>query len=125
MVKVSMGDLFESKAQALVNTVNCVGVMGKGIALEFKKRFPVKEQSTEEEPADSEEAGEIPELDDLDYDTVEEEPAPEKKTENDVQPEDSAEAAISPPSEPQVESDEVDDEEEAPDTPVDDEKENK
>lgn len=40
MVKVSMGDLFESKAQTLVNTVNCVGVMGKGIALEFKKRFP-------------------------------------------------------------------------------------
>ena len=34
------GDLFESGAQTLVNTVNCVGVMGKGIALEFKKRFP-------------------------------------------------------------------------------------
>lgn len=34
------GDLFESKAQALVNTVNCYGVMGKGIALEFKKKFP-------------------------------------------------------------------------------------
>ncbi len=40
MVKVQIGDLFESKAQTLVNTVNCVGVMGKGIALEFKKRFP-------------------------------------------------------------------------------------
>lgn len=37
---VLVGDLFESQAQALVNTVNCVGVMGKGIALEFKKRFP-------------------------------------------------------------------------------------
>lgn len=35
-----IGDLFGSKAQTLVNTVNCVGVMGKGIALEFKKRFP-------------------------------------------------------------------------------------
>lgn len=34
-----MGDLFESGAKTLVNTVNCVGVMGKGVALEFKKRF--------------------------------------------------------------------------------------
>lgn len=34
------GDLFTSEAQTLVNTVNCVGVMGKGIALEFKKRYP-------------------------------------------------------------------------------------
>ncbi len=34
------GDLFESKAQTLVNTVNTEGVMGKGIALQFKKRFP-------------------------------------------------------------------------------------
>ena len=40
MVKVIIGDLFNSKAQTLVNAVNCVGVMGKGIALEFKKRFP-------------------------------------------------------------------------------------
>ncbi len=34
------GDLFAQNVEALVNTVNCVGVMGKGIALEFKKRFP-------------------------------------------------------------------------------------
>jgi O-acetyl-ADP-ribose deacetylase (regulator of RNase III)/uncharacterized protein YwgA len=40
MIKVLIGDLFESEAQTWVNTVNCVGVMGKGIALEFKKRFP-------------------------------------------------------------------------------------
>lgn len=40
MVHVLVGDMFESKAQTLVNTVNCVGVMGKGVALEFKKRFP-------------------------------------------------------------------------------------
>ncbi len=40
MVKVLIGDLFESKAKTLVNTVNCVGVMGKGIAQAFKKRFP-------------------------------------------------------------------------------------
>lgn len=39
-VKVLIGDLFASNAQTLVNTVNCVGVMGKGIALEFKNRFP-------------------------------------------------------------------------------------
>ncbi|MBU0691508.1 macro domain-containing protein [bacterium] len=40
MLKVMSGDLFASKAQTLVNTVNCVGVMGKGIALEFKNRYP-------------------------------------------------------------------------------------
>jgi O-acetyl-ADP-ribose deacetylase (regulator of RNase III)/uncharacterized protein YwgA len=40
MFKALIGDLFESGAQTLVNTVNCVGVMGKGVALEFKKRFP-------------------------------------------------------------------------------------
>jgi O-acetyl-ADP-ribose deacetylase (regulator of RNase III)/uncharacterized protein YwgA len=40
MVTVLIGDLFSSKAQTLVNTVNCVGVMGKGVALEFKNRFP-------------------------------------------------------------------------------------
>lgn len=37
---VTIGDLFTSRAQTLVNTVNCVGVMGKGIALGFKQRFP-------------------------------------------------------------------------------------
>ena len=40
MVKVLVGDIFNSEAQTVTNTVNCVGVMGKGIALEFKKRFP-------------------------------------------------------------------------------------
>jgi O-acetyl-ADP-ribose deacetylase (regulator of RNase III)/uncharacterized protein YwgA len=40
MVKVIVGNIFESEAQTLVNTVNCVGIMGKGLALEFKKRFP-------------------------------------------------------------------------------------
>ncbi len=39
-VRVLQGDIFDSQAQTLVNTVNCVGVMGKGLALEFKKRFP-------------------------------------------------------------------------------------
>ena len=32
--------MFKSSAQTLVNTINCVGAMGKGIALEFKKRYP-------------------------------------------------------------------------------------
>lgn len=40
MFKALIGDLFASDAQTLVNTVNCVGVMGKGVALEFKNRFP-------------------------------------------------------------------------------------
>ena len=34
------GDLLASDVDALVNTVNCVGVMGKGIALQFKRRYP-------------------------------------------------------------------------------------
>jgi O-acetyl-ADP-ribose deacetylase (regulator of RNase III) len=34
------GNIFASRAQVLVNTVNCVGVMGKGVALEFRRRFP-------------------------------------------------------------------------------------
>lgn len=39
-MKIRVGNLLESSAQTLVNTVNTVGVMGKGIALEFKKWFP-------------------------------------------------------------------------------------
>lgn len=34
------GNIFNSNAMAVVNTVNCVGAMGKGIALDFKLRFP-------------------------------------------------------------------------------------
>lgn len=37
---IRKGNLFDSDAQTLVNTVNTVGVMGKGVALEFKRRFP-------------------------------------------------------------------------------------
>lgn len=40
MIEYVSGDIFESKAEAIVNPVNCVGVMGKGLALQFKKRFP-------------------------------------------------------------------------------------
>ena len=40
MIKYTKGNLLEANAEALVNTVNTVGVMGKGIALMFKERFP-------------------------------------------------------------------------------------
>lgn len=40
MITFLSGDLFEAKAAALVNAVNCVGVMGRGVALEFKRAFP-------------------------------------------------------------------------------------
>lgn len=39
-MEILIGDIFNSNAQTLVNTVNCVGIMGKGIAAEFKKRYP-------------------------------------------------------------------------------------
>ncbi len=40
MIHTVSGNLLNAKADALVNTVNCVGVMGKGIALQFKQAFP-------------------------------------------------------------------------------------
>lgn len=40
MIHFIKGNIFESNAAALVNAVNTVGVMGKGIALEFKNRYP-------------------------------------------------------------------------------------
>jgi O-acetyl-ADP-ribose deacetylase (regulator of RNase III) len=40
MIEYTKGDLLTSDADALVNTVNCVGIMGRGIALQFKKAFP-------------------------------------------------------------------------------------
>ena len=40
MLKYIKGNIFESDAQALVNTVNTEGVMGKGLALQFQERFP-------------------------------------------------------------------------------------
>lgn len=39
-IKFKKGDMFSEPIEALVNTVNCVGVMGKGVALEFKNRWP-------------------------------------------------------------------------------------
>lgn len=40
MIELTRGNLLEADVEALVNTVNTVGVMGKGIALQFKKAFP-------------------------------------------------------------------------------------
>lgn len=40
MIESTQGNLLEADAEALVNTVNCVGVMGKGVALQFKQAFP-------------------------------------------------------------------------------------
>ena len=39
-IEYKTGDMFDEPAEAIVNTVNCVGVMGKGVALEFKRRWP-------------------------------------------------------------------------------------
>ncbi|HRQ64415.1 MAG TPA: macro domain-containing protein [Xanthomonadaceae bacterium] len=40
MIEYRSGDILKSEAEAIVNTVNCVGVMGRGIALQFKNAFP-------------------------------------------------------------------------------------
>lgn len=40
MLRYSRKDIFGVPIQTIVNTVNCVGVMGKGVALEVRKRFP-------------------------------------------------------------------------------------
>lgn len=40
MIEFRTGDILAADAEALVNTVNCVGIMGRGIALQFKNNFP-------------------------------------------------------------------------------------
>jgi O-acetyl-ADP-ribose deacetylase (regulator of RNase III) len=40
VIELKQGDILKADAEALVNTVNCVGVMGRGIALQFRKAFP-------------------------------------------------------------------------------------
>jgi len=45
LITQGQGDLLDADVEALVNTVNCVGVMGKGIALQFKRRFPANFKS--------------------------------------------------------------------------------
>lgn len=45
MITETSGNILESQAQAIVNTVNCVGVMGKGLALQFKRAYPANFQA--------------------------------------------------------------------------------
>ena len=40
MIRLVSGNMFDCQVDALVNTVNCVGVMGAGVALQFKMRYP-------------------------------------------------------------------------------------
>lgn len=40
MMPYTYGDIFQCDAEALVNAVNCVGVMGAGLALQFKNKYP-------------------------------------------------------------------------------------
>jgi len=40
MIRFTRGNIFDQNTQAIVNAVNCVGVMGKGLALQFKNTFP-------------------------------------------------------------------------------------
>ncbi len=40
MIRFTAGDVFAQPALAIVNPVNCVGVMGRGLALQFKRRHP-------------------------------------------------------------------------------------
>lgn len=40
MIEFQQGDILKADTEALVNTVNCVGIMGRGIALQFRKLFP-------------------------------------------------------------------------------------
>lgn len=40
MITYKTGDIFQSNAQVITNTINCVGVMGKGLALAYKKKYP-------------------------------------------------------------------------------------
>jgi O-acetyl-ADP-ribose deacetylase (regulator of RNase III) len=47
MIKFVTGNLLDAKVDALVNTVNTAGVMGKGLALQFKKAFPANCKSYE------------------------------------------------------------------------------
>ena len=48
MIRYITGNILDSDAQALINTVNTIGIMGKGIALQFKKVFPNNFKAYEE-----------------------------------------------------------------------------
>ena len=47
MIEYKNGDILKEEADAIVNTVNCVGVMGRGIALQFKNAFPANYKAYE------------------------------------------------------------------------------
>jgi len=47
MIEYKKGDILKENAEALVNTVNCVGIMGRGIALQFKNAYPGNYKSYE------------------------------------------------------------------------------
>ena len=40
MIEYRSGDIVQADAEALVNAVNCVGIMGRGIAFQFKNAYP-------------------------------------------------------------------------------------
>ena len=40
MIEFRQGNILDAETQAITNTVNCVGVMGKGLALQFKQKYP-------------------------------------------------------------------------------------
>jgi len=46
-IKHTVGDLLEQRVDAIVNTVNTVGIMGKGIALQFKRKWPANAKAYE------------------------------------------------------------------------------
>ena len=51
LIEYVKGDFFDYKANIRINTVNCVGVMGAGVALEFKTRYPeINRRECWEEP---------------------------------------------------------------------------
>ncbi|MEQ1843343.1 MAG: macro domain-containing protein [Verrucomicrobiales bacterium] len=47
MISIASGNLLRAEVDALVNTVNTVGVMGKGLALQFKQAFPANTRAYE------------------------------------------------------------------------------
>ncbi|GCE27282.1 hypothetical protein KDA_27660 [Dictyobacter alpinus] len=48
-IQYATGDIFSSSAQVLVNPVNCQGIMGKGLALAFKQRYPAMFRTYQQE----------------------------------------------------------------------------
>jgi len=48
MIELKQGDILQADAEAIVNTVNCVGVMGRGIALQFRRAYPENYQAYKE-----------------------------------------------------------------------------